>query len=150
MAADTLNAVVKPDPGETATLDELKDAVDGFFRSGYTPCLIGPQGEQLELPQSVFEALRTIVLGMAAGQTMTLMPAERMLTTQQAADILQVSRPHLVKLIDEGAIPYEYVGRHRRVAARDVMEYRETRSSMRRDTLRELSQISADTPGGYR
>ncbi len=89
---------------------------------------------------------------MAAGHTMTLIPTNRMLTTQQAADMLQVSRPHLVKLLSEGTIPFELVGSHRRINAQDVMDYRTARASSRsrRDALRELSQLSAQDPGGYR
>jgi excisionase family DNA binding protein len=150
MATGVLDAVVKPEPEERDALTELQESVDVLFSAGYTPCLIGPDGAHLELPHSVFEALRTVVRGMAAGHTMTLMPSGRMLTTQQAADMLQVSRPHLVKLLDEGAIPFELVGSHRRLRVEDVVEYRQARASSRRDALRELSQLSAEDPGGYR
>lgn len=150
MPAEYLDMVVEPDPGETIALKELQNRVDSIFRDGYTPCLIGPTGDQIELPGPAFELLRTLLRGMAEGRSMTLMPSERLLTTQQAADQLQVSRPHLVKLLNDGAIPFERVGTHRRIRVSDLSEYRQSRSSVRREALRELSKIAADSPGGYR
>ena len=63
------------------------------------------------------------------------------LTTQQAADILNVSRPFLVKLLDEGAIPYRTVGSHRRIRFKDLIIYREQRKVKRRQGLKELTQF---------
>ena len=150
MTTDTLEAVVKPEPDESAALDELQQSVDDLFQAGYSPCLIAPDGSHLELPQSVFVALRTVVRGMAAGRTMVLSPSDKLLTTQQAAEMLQVSRPHLIKLLDDGKIPYELVGTHRRLKFGDVVAYRVARASARRDALRELSQLAAQDEGGYR
>ena len=68
----------------------------------------------------------------------------RQLTTQQAADILNVSRLFLVKLLDEGAIPYIKVGSHRRIRFKDLIIYREQRKVMRRQGLKELTQFLQD------
>lgn len=150
MTTETLEAVVQPERDERDALDELQQSVDGPFQAGYSPCLIAPDGSHLELPHSVFVALRTVIRGMAAGRTMVLSPSDKLLTTQQAAELLQVSRPHLIKLLDEGKIPYELVGTHRRLKFGDVIAYRVARGSERRDALRELSQLSAQEKGGYR
>lgn len=152
MAPDTqaLDSVVTPDPAEGAAMASLHEQVNEMFRTGYRPVLIGPDGAHLELPDSVFRALMVVVRGMAAGQTMTLMPTGTRLTTQQAAELLHVSRPHLVKLLDRGEIPYEKVGTHRRVCVEDVLAYRTERAKRRREQLRELSQLSQDLEGGYR
>lgn len=151
MAPDSqvLDNVVAPDPSEGAAMQLLHEQVDGMFQTGYRPVLIGPDGAHLDLPEAAFRALALVVRGMAAGQTMTLMPIGTRLTTQQAAELLHVSRPHLVKLLDGGEIPYEKVGTHRRVCVEDVLAYRVQRAERRGEQLRELSQLSQDLEGEY-
>lgn len=152
MAPDSqvLDNVVAPDPAEQAAMTSLHAQVDDMSKTGYRPVLLGPDGSHLELPESAFRALSFVVRGMAAGQTMTLMPTGTRLTTQQAAELLHVSRPHLVKLLDGGDIPHEKVGTHRRVCIEDVLAYRAQRSERRLDQLRELSQLSQELEGEYR
>lgn len=121
-----------------------------MLAAGLSPCLIGPDGTQTELPHSAFEALRIVIDGMAAGKTMTLVPSGTQITTAHAAEMLQMSRPHLVKLLDRGEIPFVRVGTHRRLSVEDVVAYRERRATRRREQLRELSRFSAEHGGGYR
>jgi len=87
---------------------------------------------------------------MARGQTMTLVPHGKELTTQEVADLPHVSRPHLVKLLDEGSVPHHKVGTHRRVRVEDVLDYRERRGAIRRTKLDELARMSEELEGGYR
>jgi excisionase family DNA binding protein len=87
---------------------------------------------------------------MAQGQTVTLVPHGKELTTQEAAGLLHVSRPHLIKLLDEGVIPHHKVGTHRRVRIEDLLAYSDQRSATRREKLDELTQLSEELPGGYR
>ena len=152
MAPDSqvLDNVVAPDPAEHAAMQALHEQVDDMFLTGYRPVLLAPDGRHLELPESAFRALMFIVRGMAAGQTMTLLPTGTRLSTQQAAELLHVSRPHLVKLLDEGEIPHEKVGTHRRVCIEDVLAYRAERGGRRREQLSELSQLSQKLEGEYR
>ena len=91
----------------------------------------------MEVPASAFHALKLIVQAMACGQTMALVPHDKELTTQEAADLVHVSRPHLVKLLDEGIIDHYKVGTHRRVRIEDVLDYREPRAGLRREKLDE-------------
>jgi excisionase family DNA binding protein len=89
------------------------------------------------LLQRVFEEL-------AQGKAVDVVSLESELSTQQAADVLNVSRPFVVKLLDEGVLPHRLVGSHRRVMLKDVLEYREQTKRKRRAALRELTQLSQE------
>jgi len=80
-----------------------------------------------------------ILAHMAEGETMTLIPQNAELTTQQAADFLNVSRPYFVKLLEEGKLAFHKVGSHRRVYFRDLVVYKEESMNERRTALDELS-----------
>lgn len=79
-----------------------------------------------------------------SGGAVTLLPIQQMLTTQQAADLLDVSRPYLIKLIEKGDIAHSMVGRHRRVKAEDVFAYKSARDKARAEALDELISDSKD------
>lgn len=85
---------------------------------------------------------------MRGGQALTIAPLNQQLTTQEAADLIGISRPTLIKLLNEGAIPYEQPSRHRRLLLVDVLAYQELRRDEQRATLRELAQ-SAQEMGMY-
>ena len=142
--------LVRAAPHEGEALEALRLQIDEIFREHRTARLVGPDGETMEIPSSAFHALKLVVQGMARGQTMTLVPHGKELTTQEAADLLHVSRPHLVKLLDEGIIPHYKVGAHRRVRIEDVLDYRERRAATRREKLDELTRLSEELEGGYR
>lgn len=84
------------------------------------PKLVGPQGEEIILPQSVFRVLQRIVFHMMLGRAITIVPINKELSTQEAADMLNVSRPYLIKLLEEGHIPFNKVGTHRRIRFSDL------------------------------
>ena len=111
--------------------------------------LVGPSGEEVELPASAVQLLHRLVHHLARGQVVTLVPVDRELTTQQAADLLNASRPYLVRLLDEGTIAYTKTGRHRRVRFDDLIAYKRRRDDERRSTLRELTQLNQEM-GLYR
>ena len=97
--------------------------------------------QPIELPARVVAMLTDILESMAAGHGITIIPENAELTTVQAAEVLNVSRPFLIKLLDEGAIRYRKVGTHRRIRMEDVVAYKK-RIDQQRETI--LDQLVAD------
>lgn len=93
------------------------------------PRLVGPDGRRVEVPESVFGVLLQVAAAMKAGLAVTVAPNRLSLTTQEAADLLRVSRTTLVRLLVTGAIPFEKPNRHRRVRLDDLLEYRRRQRS---------------------
>lgn len=109
----------------------------------------GGAGEALDLPAPALRLLLHILTEMAQGNSVTLTPIHPELTTQQAADILNVSRPFLVKLLDEGTIPSRKVGTHRRVLFSDLMAYKKQNTELRLKALEELTAQAQELDMGY-
>ncbi len=107
-----------------------------------SPRLVSSSGEELELPESVFHLLRQLVHDLAQGNTVMIVPGHRELTTQEAADLLNVSRQYLVEVLKAGDIPFTLVGTHRRVHLDDLMEYKNKRDAKRREGLSLLTKKS--------
>jgi excisionase family DNA binding protein len=97
------------------------------------------RGDQIELPAEVYRALQQVVDAMRSGLAVSVVPVGKTLTTQQAAELLGASRPHVVKLIEQGVLPHERVGTHRRVLLQDVLQYRAARREAQYAALAELS-----------
>ncbi len=95
----------------------------------------------LQLPAKLFGILQTILDLMAKGKAFSLIPANAELTTQEAADMLNVSRPHIVKLLKEGVIPYKEVGTHRRILLEDLVVYSRDLKQKRKEALEELARL---------
>jgi len=85
--------------------------------------------------------LQTILDEVAQGHAVQLVPLHAELRTQEAADLLGVSRPHLVKLLEEGAVPHWKVGTQRRVRLQDVLAYRDQRDAGRQQAMQELGLL---------
>lgn len=102
--------------------------------------LVGPDGNARRIPSEIFEVLEQVATALAKGRGVTIAPYEALLTTQDAADFLGISRPTLVKLLEAGSIPFERRGRHRRVTLRDLVEYQDRFRVERREALREIAR----------
>jgi excisionase family DNA binding protein len=105
--------------------------------------------DALELPPGAVAMLMDILNAMAAGRGVTVIPENAELTTVQAAEVLNVSRPFLIKLLDEGAIPHRKVGRHRRLRFEDVMSYKERIDRDREAVLDQLTAEAQANDMGY-
>ncbi len=101
--------------------------------------LVGPNGSQIDIPDELYGVLRDVVTALSHGLAISIAPHNTMLTTQEAADLLNVSRPTLVRLLTDGEIPYTMRGRHRRVTLRDILDYRDRTRRERRQTLDEMA-----------
>lgn len=104
-------------------------------------------GEALDLPIEVVRALRQVLLAMVDGQAVTVAPHRTILTTQQAAELLGVSRPTLVGLLEAGRIPFSQPGRHRRVSMADLLAYQRAQTIIRRDALSAMTAEAAEGDG---
>ena len=105
--------------------------------------------EKITVPVSAIRLLADILAQMAQGNAVTLIPIEHTLTTQQAADRLNVSRPYLVKLLETGRIAFTKVGRHRRIKYQDLLAYMEHVDEESRKALDELSREAQALGMGY-
>ena len=131
-------------------LDELLNLARFLEHHTAPAVLVGPDGEQIPLPMAAYEVLREVVAAMQHGESVSVEPIDRQLTTQQAASLLGVSRSTLIRLLDENELPFDRLGdsRHRRLRLHDVLAYRERKRADRRARLDELTR-QADEDGLY-
>lgn len=108
------------------------------------------QAEDLVLPGPVLQLLLDILSEMAKGNAISLVPIHHELSTQEAANLLNISRPHLVSLLEKGELLFRKVGAHRRVLAKDVLEYKARVSGLRQAALDELAVLSQEHGMGYK
>ena len=100
--------------------------------------------ETVSIPEAAFRLLNGILAEMAKGNAVTLIPVHAELTTQEAADLLKVSRPFLVEQLEKGVIPHRKVGTHRRILFSDLMNYKHTTERRRNEALDELSALDQE------
>jgi excisionase family DNA binding protein len=117
--------------GDTAEVIDFLRALRerGREPADVRPRLTGPDGRGVELPEPMFEVLLQVAVAMQAGLAVTVAPQHLTLSTQEAADLLHISRTTLVRLLENGAIPFEKPSRHRKVRLDDLMEYRRRQRS---------------------
>ncbi|UZJ27042.1 helix-turn-helix domain-containing protein (plasmid) [Rhodococcus antarcticus] len=120
-----------------------------------TAVLEAPSGHRVALPAEIYTVLLDVTKAMAEGRAITIAPHEQVLSTQQAADLLGISRPTLVAILERGEVPYTQPGRHRRVRLTDVLDYQQRQRHTRRAVLdnltREADELGiSDTPAPQR
>lgn len=139
-AADAITAT-EADIGDIEQLSRVLSNGDGTR-------IVSPDGRSADIPTPVLMALRQVVPILVHGDAVTIMAADKELTTQEAADFLNVSRPFLVKLLDSNEIPHTMVGTHRRVRIRDISAYKRQRGQSRRELFSEMLAV-AQEHGAY-
>jgi excisionase family DNA binding protein len=138
-------------PGEAATQLARRAArrVRDYLASHPTEQELKIRGElggddALTVPREAAVLFAQVLGYLAEGKAVQVMPATSRLTTQQAADFLNVSRPYLIKLLESGSIPFEKVGTHRRIAFGDLLDYKARDHQQRREAADELSRLSQE------
>lgn len=134
-------------PGEDAATAEVIDFLARLRAVGVdTPApvarLTSADGQSVELPESMFGVLAQVAESMRAGLAVTVAPHHLTLSTQEAADLMQVSRTTLVRLLETGVIPFDKPNRHRKVRLDDLLRYRE---AQRRRAEQALADMVADS-----
>jgi excisionase family DNA binding protein len=109
----------------------------------------GKKEETIELPAGAVKLLQAILEDMASGRAVTIVPQNAELTTQQASDFLNVSRPFLGQLLEQKKLPCRLVGTHRRIRFEDVLRFKETTDAERRKVLDQLAAEAQDLKMGY-
>lgn len=145
---------VAPTERETQLAEASSRALSSYVRNTESQIIrvvpeSGGRGESVTIPAVAFRLLVTILTQMAQGNAITLIPVHAELTTQEAADLLNVSRPYLVGLLDAGQIPYRKVGTRRRVLFKDIAAYKQRIDDARRATLDELAAQAQELNMGY-
>jgi len=134
-----METIVQPGAADQAAINSF---VEGLDAVGQPPRLVGPDGASVELPVEIHAVLLRIAEELKIGNGVTVVPVSAVLTTAQAAEMLNVSRPHVVKLLEQGELPHHMVGTHRRVKVADLLAFRDRRDQERSDALAEMHQIT--------
>ncbi|OWV72874.1 excisionase [Rhizobium sp. R339] len=143
--AKTSNAVPAPERSAAARIASLLRAASEKQQGNVQ--VIDADGERFEVPHVLAEIIYQAAEFLAEGRPVTVLPDEEMLSTQAAADILNVSRQYLVRLVDAGELPAEMVGSHRRLRATDVAAFKAARDARRTSALDRLTSLSEDVDG---
>jgi excisionase family DNA binding protein len=146
---DTLNEIKRPSKAEQlqaqASYSSLISALT-HLKSELADIEIEETGEKIKIPSRALAFLGNILKAMSEGKPVSIVPMATEVTTQSAAEILSCSRPHLVKLLEEGMIPYTRVGKHRRLMIEDVLKYRQKMKSEQKQHL--IGIMNSDEDSG--
>lgn len=139
-----METTLQPGSVDAAKISRLVAQLDSIGEA--TPRLVGPDGYEVDLPVELYSILRSVAVELKAGNGVAVIPVSAVMTTAQAAEMLNVSRPHVVKLIDNGDITHHMSGTHRRVRIPDLLAYMDKRDKDRNAALAAMHAI-ADEAG---
>lgn len=140
MTALKLDPIYQSKDAESAEIQELYK----LFLLEKAPALVGPDRTSIPIPESIYSILLQVIGFMSQGKGVSVVPVMQELTTQQAANLLGVSRPFLVELLNQDSLDYHKVGTHRRVYLKDLLEYRNKRDGERKRTLDDIAKQSVE------
>lgn len=106
--------------------------------------LVSAEGEELAVPPALLGLLVSVAEELERGNGVSVLPLHRQLTTTEAAQLLNVSRPHVITLVERGELPFEKVGTHRRIRLADVIAYRHAQDQRRREALHDMVRQGED------
>lgn len=129
-------------------IDQSKIRISKFKKNS-VQIKIKESDEFLTIPKKALNLLFEILSNMAKGKSVTLIPSETEISTQQAADILNISRPHLVKILENGIIPFSKVGKHRRIKLQDLIHFEKELKLERKKSLEFLAKQAQELNLGY-
>ncbi len=132
------------------SLGLLEKALEQGSADGLTEIMFTGSAEVVKVPQKAMRLFASVISRMAEGHTVKLVDADEQMSSQEAADYLHVSRPHLVKLVEKGKIPCTMVGTHRRIALHDVEEYAQKPMENREKQLEFLTAQAQELNLGYK
>jgi excisionase family DNA binding protein len=134
--------VFRPAQGDESQMARLDAALRGAARNSQRLEIVLSDGQLMTLPDGIQQALALVAREMATGNGVAVVPVHHELTTHEAAGVLHVSRPHLIRMLDEGRLPSRKVGTHRRIRFDDVMAYRAREEAEREALLARIAQES--------
>lgn len=126
------------------SFDTLRDTVSHLKADSIPEIEIEETGGRVKIPLSALKILVEVLGRMKQGKPFSLMPVAAEMTTQAAAEYLNCSRPHVVKLLEEGEIPYTKVGRHRRIKVEDLKEFRSEQKAKTKAKIIEMMDDAED------
>jgi excisionase family DNA binding protein len=144
MISQTVTGAAMPSDRDMRIAESSSDALAPLLRKNGAStasirfCTEGAREADIELPLPAVHLLLQALKEMAKGHSVTLLPVETELTTQQVAELLRMSRPSIIKMLDDGKLPYRKVGAHRRVRLDDALTYLKTERALRARVMEEL------------
>ncbi|MGO2933821.1 helix-turn-helix domain-containing protein [Brachybacterium paraconglomeratum] len=135
-------------PNDEDSRGKILDLVAALHDRGVEPAsstaLLTPDGKRHELPPELARVLHDVARALLDGRGVTITPRHQLLTTQEAADMLNISRPTLVKLLERGDLPFEMRGAHRRVRLDDLLTYEQSLRHARSGELHRMQEVSQE------